>query len=118
MIVLTTLKKFQYPIYAECITPEVFEGKTAAEIAELSVFEGNKEKKLGDLFKIQEDPAETPNITINGDAGEVRRVGSGMKNGEILVNGNIGMHLGEKTSGGKITVNGDAGGWAGARMKG
>jgi len=118
MIVLTPLKKFQFPIYAECITPEVFEGKNAAEIAELSVFEGNKQKKLGDLFKIEEDPAATPNITINGDAGEVRRIGMEMKKGEIVINGNAGMHLGEKMKGGKITVNGDAGGWTGSDMKG
>ncbi len=118
MIVLTPLKKFQFPIYAECITPDVFQGKTAAEIAELPVYEGNKQKKLGDLFKIEENTAETPNITINGDAGEVRRIGMGMKNGEIIINGNAGMHLGEKMAGGKITVNGDVGGWAGSDLKG
>ena len=118
MIVLTPLKKFQFPVYAECITPDVFQGKTAAEIAELPVYEGNKQKKLGDLFKIEENTAETPNITINGDAGEVRRIGMGMKNGEILINGNAGMHLGEKMAGGKITVNGDVGGWAGSDLKG
>jgi formylmethanofuran dehydrogenase subunit C len=118
MIVLTPLKKFQFPVYAECITPDVFQGKTAAEIAELPVYEGNKQKKLGDLFKIEEDTAETPNITINGDVGEVRRIGMGMKNGEILINGNAGMHLGEKMAGGKITVNGDVGGWAGSDLKG
>ena len=33
---------------------------------------------------------------------------AGMKNGEIIINGNVGMHLGEKMAGGKITVNGDA----------
>ena len=118
MIVLTPLKKFQFPIYAECITPEFFEGKTIAELAELSVYEGNKQKKLGDIFKIEQDPAETPNITINGDVSEVRRIGIGMKKGEIVINGNAGMHLGEKMSGGKITVNGDAGGWTGSDMKG
>jgi formylmethanofuran dehydrogenase subunit C len=118
MIVLTPLKKFQFPVYAECITPDVFQGKNAAEIAELPVYEGNKQKKLGDLFKIEENTAETPNITINGDAGEVRRIGMGMKNGEILINGNAGMHLGEKMAGGKITVNGDVGGWAGSDLKG
>jgi formylmethanofuran dehydrogenase subunit C len=117
MIVLTPLKKFQFPVYAECINPDVFQGKDTAEIAELSVYEGNKQKKLSDLFKIEEDGAETPTITINGDVGEVRRIGMGMKNGEILINGNAGMHLGEKMKGGKITVNGDVGGWAGGAMK-
>jgi len=117
MIVLTPLKKFQFPIHAECVNPDVFQGKSVAEIASLTVWEGNKKKKLGDLFKIEETSAETPNITINGDASEVRRVGQGMKQGEIVINGDAGMHLGEKMAGGKITVNGNAGGWTGSSMK-
>ena len=117
MITLTPLKQFTFPISAECINPDMFQGKDTAEIAKLPVFEGNKKKKLGELFKIQEDGAESPSITINGDVSEVRRIGAGMKNGEIVINGNAGMHLGEKMSGGKITVNGDACQWAGASMK-
>jgi formylmethanofuran dehydrogenase subunit C len=117
MIVLTPLKKFTFPINADCINPDIFQGKDTAEIANLTVFEGNKQRKLQDLFKIEEDTAETPNITINGDVSEVRKIGAGMKNGEIVINGNVGMHLGEKMAGGKITVNGDACQWAGASMK-
>jgi formylmethanofuran dehydrogenase subunit C len=117
MIVLTPLKKFQFPIHAECINPDVFQGKSVKEIASLTIWEGNKKKKLGDLFKIEETPDETPHITINGDASEVRRVGQGMKIGEIVINGNAGMHLGEKMAGGKITVNGNASGWTGSSMK-
>jgi len=117
MITLTPLRQFKYPIYAECITPVVFEGKSAAEIGELQVYEGNKPTKLGDLFKIEETHSEASIITINGDVSQVRRIGAGMKNGEITINGNVGMHLGEKMAGGKITVNGNAGQWAGAVMK-
>ena len=117
MIILTPLKKFTYPITADCINPEVFQGKDTAEIANLPVFEGNKQKKLSDLFKIQEDKATTPSITINGDVSEVRRIGMGMKNGEIVINGNAGMHLGEKMEGGKISVNGNVSQWTGASMK-
>jgi formylmethanofuran dehydrogenase subunit C len=118
MIVLTPIKQFPFPVMAECINPDVFQGKSLTEIAELPVWEGNRKKKLGDLFKIEEDPTETPNITLNGDFSEVRRVGMDMKNGEILVNGNVGMHLGEKMSGGKITVQGNSSGWTGSEMKG
>ena len=117
MIVLTPLRKFQFPVHAECINPDVFHDKSMAEISSLTVWEGNKKKKLCDLFKIEETSAEKPNITINGDASEVRRVGQGMKDGEIVINGNAGMHLGEKMAGGKITVNGNAGGWTGSSMK-
>ena len=35
MIVLTPLKKFTFPINAECISPDVFQGKDTAEIANL-----------------------------------------------------------------------------------
>jgi formylmethanofuran dehydrogenase subunit C len=118
MIVLTPLRKFQFPVMAECINPSVFQGKSADEIAALPLWEGNKQKKLGDLFKVEEDKAESPNITINGDVGEVRRIGLGMKDGEIIINGNAGMHLGAKIAGGNIIVHGDVAGWAGAEMKG
>jgi formylmethanofuran dehydrogenase subunit C len=117
MIVLTPLKKFTFPVTAECINPDVFQGKDTTAISSLTVFEGNKQKKLGDLFKIEETNAESPNITINGDVSEVRRICMGMKNGEIVINGNVGMHLGEKMAGGKITVNGNAAQWAGSSMK-
>jgi formylmethanofuran dehydrogenase subunit C len=117
MITLTALKQFKYPVQAECITPDTFQGKTSAEIAALPVYEGNQALKLGDLFKIEESPAEAPSITINGDVSEVRRIGQGMKIGEIVINGNAGMHMGEKMRGGKITVNGNAAQWAGSVMK-
>jgi formylmethanofuran dehydrogenase subunit C len=118
MILLTPLRKFRFPVMAECINTSVFQGKSVEEISSLGVWEGNKQKKLGDLFNIEGNPTENPTVTINGDAGEVRRIGLGMKNGEIVINGNAGMHLGEKMSGGKITVNGDAAGWTGSDMKG
>ena len=65
MIVLTPLGKFQFPIHAECINPDVFKEKSVAEIASLSVWEGNRKKTLGDLFKIEEVSGETASITIN-----------------------------------------------------
>jgi formylmethanofuran dehydrogenase subunit C len=117
MIVLTPLKKFQFPIHAECINPDIFQGKSVKEISSLSVWEGNKKEQLSSLFKIEKVSAETPSITINGDVRKVRRVGQGMKTGEIVINGDAGMHLGEKMAGGKITVNGNASGWTGSSMK-
>ena len=101
MIALTVLKKLQFPVMAECVTPSILQGKTTDEIAALTVWEGNKQKKLSDIFRIEQTPEETPSIVINGNAAEVRRVGLGMKAGEIVVNGDIGMHLGEKMAGGK-----------------
>ncbi len=117
MIVLTPLKKFTYPVNAESINPDTFQGKETTDIGNLPIFEGNKQKKIRDLFQIEETNQQTPTITLNGDLSEVRRIGMGMKNGEIVINGDVGMHLGEKMRGGKITVNGNAGQWTGSSMK-
>jgi formylmethanofuran dehydrogenase subunit C len=117
MIILIPKRKFEVPVQAACISPDVFKGKDTAEIANLPVTEGNRNVKLGDLFEIQEDNLETPYITINGDASKVKRIGEAMKTGEILINGDVGMHTGEKMAGGKITVNGNIGGWSGNDMK-
>ncbi len=117
MITLTPLRVFDVPIQAPCITPENFAGKSVAEIAKLPATDGSRNVTLGDLFKIEQSPAETPSITINGECSKVKRVGQCMASGEIVVNGNIGMHTCEKMAGGKITVNGNSGGWTGSEMK-
>jgi len=118
MVILVPLKQFVTPIMAASINPDLFEDKCLAEIAELPIYEGNTKKKLRDLFKIEQDSAGNLTITINGDVSKVKRIGMGMEKGEIIINGNAGMHLGEKMAGGKITVNGNASGWTGSAMKG
>ena len=47
------------------------------------------------------------NIIVNGDVG--LRLGNGMKQGTININGNAGSCLGERMAGGRITVNGETG---------
>jgi formylmethanofuran dehydrogenase subunit C len=122
MISLQPQKELRFPATAECINPDVFESKTLEEIEALEVWEGNKQKKLIELFRIEEVKAENepenPAVTINGDISHVRRVGLGMKRGEMTINGDAGSHLGEEMKGGKITVHGNAGGWVGSMMVG
>jgi len=121
MMKLSPLKDFKFPIIAECINPDVFNGKTCEEIEALKIWEGNKQKTLKELFKIEENKTENPpenkTITINGNLSKVRRIGARMKSGEITIFGDVGMHLGEEMKGGKIAVQGNAGGWAGSMMK-
>lgn len=122
MIELYPLKEFRYPVTAECVNPRVFQGKTLKEIAQLEVWEGNNKRKLGELFKFEESKDEGASnetvITIHGNVSKVRMIGAGMANGEIVIKGDVGMHLGEEMEGGKITVYGNVGGWAGSMMKG
>lgn len=106
---------------AECITPDIFQGKTRKEIEELEIWEGNKQRRLGELFKVEETEKEPQQqrtaIAIHGDLSKVRRIGAGMTGGNIAIGGDVGMHLGEEMKGGKITVHGNVGGWAGSMMK-
>ena len=122
MISLRPAKEFRFPVSAECISPDVFEGKTLSEIKALSVREGNKQRKLGELFKVEEstngDQAQDTVIAIHGDVSKVRRIGTRMTEGEVTINGNAGMHLGEGMKGGRITVHGNVEGWAGSMMRG
>jgi formylmethanofuran dehydrogenase subunit C len=111
---------FKIPVDAECISPDVFVEKSAKEIAKLLVWEGNRKRTVGDLFKIQHEinsSSEDFTIRICGDVGKVRRIGAKMSMGNIIVEGNAGMHLGEEMNGGVITVTGNADSWTGARMK-
>jgi len=122
MINLYPAKKFRFPVIAECINPDVFQTEKAEDIKDLKIWEGNKQKKLEELFKVKatktEDQAEKPTITIHGDISKVRKIGAKMTNGEIIIRGDVGIHLGEEMEGGKITVHGNVGGWAGSMIKG
>jgi formylmethanofuran dehydrogenase subunit C len=121
MIELTPTREFLLPVVAECISPDVFQEKTLPEIAALKVWQGNKQKPLSELFKIVESSTGNQQkgnrITVHGDLTRVRGIGSHMKSGEIVIQGNVGMHLGAEMHGGKIAVYGNAGGWAGSMMK-
>jgi formylmethanofuran dehydrogenase subunit C len=121
MISLCPLKDFRFPVQAECVNPDVFREKSLNEIKSLRVWEGNKQKKLGEIFKIEEvkmeNKPDNPVISVCGDVSKVRRIGLGMKSGEITINGDAGMHVGEEMKGGKITVHGNTGGWTGSMMK-
>ena len=63
---------------ADTVSPDWFAGKTATQIAELTVFEGNTQKKLGDYFEINGKAGATAaetKIVVKGDVekGKVHR---------------------------------------------
>ena len=104
------------PLEVESITPDLFIGKTAAEIAALPVTVGNRTGCLGDFFLISGDGE--PEIVLEGDLARVKLIGAGMTQGRIHVRGDAGMHLGAGMRGGTIVVDGNAADWAGAEMRG
>ena len=121
MIILSPKHIFNVPVDAENITPDMFSGKNVDEIKSLRIWEGNRERFLGDLFTV-ENREDTKNgdtsIRIVGDLTKVKRIGAKMSLGWIVVEGSVGMRLGESMQGGVITINGNADSWAGMMLKG
>jgi len=87
----------------------------------LKVWEGNKERFLRDLFGMQgevENPIERVAIQIQGELIKVRMIGAKMTVGKIVIDGNVGMHLGHMMKGGEIAVKGNVDSWVGCMMEG
>ena len=121
VVVLRPKRVFKVPVGAECITPDAFAGKSVEEIGKLKVWEGNRERNLNELFRVEGESVAEPegvSIQIFGDVNRVRRIGTQMSAGEIVIHGDVGYHLGEEMVGGKILVDGSADSWVGSMMKG
>jgi formylmethanofuran dehydrogenase subunit C len=106
---------------AESITPDMFAGKSAAEIAALPVYEGSSQHTLGEFFDVSGEPAATAaetQIVVKGDLSRVKYIGSKMTAGEVVVENNPDMYVGAWMQGGKIHVKGSVDAFAGTGMKG
>ncbi|RLI05367.1 formylmethanofuran dehydrogenase subunit C, partial [Candidatus Bathyarchaeota archaeon] len=113
--------EFKVPVESKYISPDVFAAKQVEEIEKLPVHEGNTKRSLGELFKIEGEPGKSPvetHIIIEGNVRTLRRVGEGMTEGKITINGDVGHYLGMKMKGGTIIVQGNSGLWLGSKMKG
>ncbi|MEZ6048008.1 MAG: hypothetical protein R3C11_21010 [Planctomycetaceae bacterium] len=89
-----------------------------AEIASIPIQHGNRQRPLGDLFKVNGSAKDDLTLIWQGDCSRVKRIGVGMSEGTILVEQSAGNHLGAEMSGGRIEVQGNAADWVGAEMKG
>ena len=81
---------------------------SAAELARRPVFvaAGNA-ASLGDLFDLAGTPAGS--IRFEGDLSNASRIGAGLAEGDVVIEGNVGREVGLGMSGGSIVVTGNAG---------
>jgi formylmethanofuran dehydrogenase subunit C len=106
---------------SEHISPDVFAGKSASQIADLHVHMGNVTVRLGDFFTVEGKGGATAadtKIIIAGDASRIKYIGMKMTAGEIEVQGNTDMYTGAWMAGGKIVVKGNTDSFAGIAMTG
>jgi len=105
---------------ADNITPDVFAGKTAAQIAELSVHEGNTTSALGKYFDVSGNAGATAadtKIIVKGDVKKVKYLGFKMSAGELVIESTADQYVGAWMKGGKILAKGDVAAFAGLAMK-
>ena len=107
----------QVPLEAEVLSPDKLIGLSETESAALPVYHGNDLVTLGDFFSIS-GQADDGLIEVEGDLSSVKLLGHAMSQGRLIINGNVGAHLGADMSGGEITLNGNAADWVGREMLG
>lgn len=120
-IVLKPKDHTRVSLEAEVISPDIFAGKSLEAIENLIVYPGNRTVRLKERFDVTGTPCDTAKdirIIIDGDAPRTKRVGEKMSCGEIIVRGNIDMHVGAEMTGGQITVDGNADNFVGRGMSG
>lgn len=106
---------------ADIISPDAFAGKSAAQIADLPVFEGNNPSTLGKYFEISGSAGATAadtKIVIKGDVSKVKYIGFKMTGGEVVIEKSADQYVGAWMKGGRLTAKGDVTAFAGTAMKG
>jgi formylmethanofuran dehydrogenase subunit C len=97
------------------LVPHGLAGKTAREIARIDLQTTRQRIKVGDVFGLR--PGDVEQIRIQDACDRLDYVGQEMKNGELLVEGDVGIQAGRLMAGGRLTVVGNAGPWAASGMK-
>lgn len=98
------------------LTPERLKGLSAKQIEAIRIGITRDPVKVGDVFKLKGD--DVAKLRLVGTNSACDKIGKGLREGEILVDGDAGAYLGATMRGGKISVKGSAGAYAGASMAG
>ena len=119
IVTLKPKKEIRVPIDARNLSPDVFQGKSRSELGKEEVLYGNHWLPINRLFDIDVDErGEDVTLKLSGNLSRVRFIGANMSMGTVIIDGAVGMHLGERMEGGSIIVNGDADSWLGSMMRG
>ncbi len=98
------------------LTPQNLASKTVAEIARIELQTTRERVTAGDVFRIRKGDAAA--VLIEGGSPRFDRVGMGMTEGTLQVEGEVGVQAGRAMSGGRLAIDGYAGPFAGSGMKG
>jgi formylmethanofuran dehydrogenase subunit C len=98
------------------LTPQSLALRTVTEIARIELGTTRARVSVGDVFRIRKGDAAA--ILIEGGDARFDRVGMGMTDGTLEVEGEVGALAGRQMSGGWLRIQGSAGPFAASGMKG
>ena len=113
--------KLKEPLRQRVDLGEVLAGSwtslSASELAERPVYlERDGKARVGDLFELSGRPG--GRIRFVGELNQADRLGAGLAEGEVIVEGSVGREAGLALAGGRLDIGGDAGPRAGAAQPG
>ncbi len=98
------------------LTPERLAGQSADAIARVLLACGRRRVPVGDWFDVRGSAG--PSILIEGDGTRLDRIGAGMQDGLIRIEGDAGAYLGLGMRGGRIEVSGSVDAYAACGLSG
>jgi formylmethanofuran dehydrogenase subunit C len=115
-LVFTLRSKPDQRLDLSALIPHALAGKTAAEIARIELQTTRQRVTAGDVFRLRMGDAR--HMRIEGGSDRLDQIGQGMTDGEIVVEGDVGIQAGRMMVRGRLTIRGNAGPWAASGMKG
>lgn len=113
---LKLISSTKVPICVQGILPETTIGRSTAKIACLEIWHGNRSVELGQLFEVSKSGT-SDELCWEGDLKSVHWIGAGMTAGNMVIDGNVGRHLGSQMRGGSIRVAGNVSDFVGCEMQ-
>jgi formylmethanofuran dehydrogenase subunit C len=115
-LVLTLRRRPEQRLDLSPLVPHRLAGKGADEIGKIALQTTRTPVTVADIFGLR--MGDTAQIRIEGSGDRLDRIGHGMTDGEIVVEGDVGAKAGRLMSGGRLVIRGHAGPWAGSAMTG
>ena len=98
------------------LAPDRLVGLSESKIATIQLQTTRERVLAGDVFKIR--TGEATQIRFEGGSERFDRIGAGMSQGEVIVDGAVGIQAGRLMQGGRLAIAGNAGPWAASGMTG
>jgi formylmethanofuran dehydrogenase subunit C len=96
------------------LTPDRLVGLSESNIAAIQLQTTRERVLAGDVFKVRMGDA--TQIRFEGGSERFDRIGAGMSQGEVSVDGDVGTQTGRLMRGGRLVIAGNAGPWAASGM--